>query len=179
MVSRSPLTDKKPLRASSQSRSSEYSADSPTSIRVRCTTLRPRVNAISKSPIAFVPGTMRTIRQTNRSQPRQHQTCLDRFSHEKRGRHTLPLVFIAKLYFYYDQIRYLFNRERYTSSNDAGPKLPVCLWLNLWPRCPEFLRLPQWRIAIALVEIRIILLTAILVGLEHKFIIRAQTSNQL
>ena len=55
--------------------------------------------------------------------------------------------------------------------NDAGPN-PACLWLNLWPRCPEFLRLSRWRIAIALVEIRIILLTAILVGLEHKFLIR-------
>ena len=73
---------------------SKWSANFPTSIWVRYTTLRPRgwqhttttpwltqsstsssVNAISKSPTNFVPDTMRTIREnTNSSQPRQHPT---------------------------------------------------------------------------------------------------------
>ena len=146
----------KPLRASSQNRSSEYSADSPTSIRVRCTTLRPRVNAIPKSPTAFVPGTMRTIPQTTkRSVSTTPNFCLDSdLCHGKRGHHSYSEASSARqnyytrhyaasrfychdsyrcleLYFSNDQSRYLFRRERDTSSKRRGSQ--PCLSMTQLP----------------------------------------------
>jgi len=126
---------------------------------------------------------MRTIRQTtNRSQPRQHQTCLYRFSPWKTwppysaSRFYCQTIFLLrpKSLPLQSRTRYVLQTTRvpilsvYDSTSDQG-SLNSCASSHF----------SRWRIAIALVEIRIILLTAILVGLEHKFFIRVQTPNQL